>query len=331
MTVAKAVALVQSGKRFLVSCHRRPDADALGSALAFAYVLKQLGKEVHLFVPETLPRSLNFLPGVDEIVRQVPAGSFDASWVMDIASSALLPPGFPDQRVRGTLVVVDHHVAHDDLGDLVVRDSDACATGEVVYNLAQALGVTSFDVHAATALYAAIVADTGGFRYASTGCRQLRIAADLVEVGVDAAAVARHLFEDWDMARLRLLGAILETLETEFDGRFAMLRVTRDMLQRVGADDDMVEGMVSYARMLRGVEIAVLLWEWPFDAEGNPGPMRTKVSLRSTGSLDVSRIAVALGGGGHRAAAGAEVESGLDEVLSQVRQQVRSLIPPLDS
>ncbi|MEO0323805.1 MAG: DHH family phosphoesterase [Myxococcota bacterium] len=326
MSQDEALALVRGGSRFLVACHRRPDADALGSALGLAEVLRACGKDVAIYVPDALPLSLRFLAR-DDILRDAPAGPFDASFVMDTASTALLPKGFPGPEVRGPLVVVDHHASHDDVGDVVVRNIDACATGEVVMDMAEALGIRPVPAAAATPLYAALVADTGGFRYPATHAKALRLGAELLESGADPWAVAYELFEGWPTARLQLLSAILDTLELDFEGRLAVLRVTRDMLADVGGDDDMVEGMVNYGRMVRGVEIAALLWEFPAD---DGLRIETKISLRSAGGMDVSRIAVRFGGGGHRAAAGAQAAGSLDEVGAEVRRAAGELLAGLE-
>ncbi len=327
MSVAEAVALAHGGDSFLVTCHRRPDADALGSALGFAAILESLGKEVLVYNPDELSMTLRFLPGVDRVVREVPEGRrFDATWLMDTASPALLPSGLPGRSQRGPMVVVDHHAAYDVFGDLTVRDAGACATGEVVLNLMEALGVESIPPLAATPIYAAIVADTGGFRYASTSARTLRLGARLIDAGAEPWEVAYHLFEGWEPERMRLLGAILDTLETFEDGKLSVLKVTREMLDRLGANDDMVEGMVNYGRMLSGVEVAVLLWEWPVLEADGTRRLDTKVSLRSRGPIDVSRIAVPLGGGGHAAAAGVQLHAELEEAAGRVLSEVEKLL-----
>ena len=123
---------------------------------------------------------------------------------------------------------------------------------------------------------------------------------------------------------MKLLASILDTLVVSDCGRLAMLRVTRKMLADVGANDDMVEGMVNYGRMLRGVEIAALLWEWP----GDNGALDTKISLRSRGTADISLIAVALGGGGHRNAAGAQCSEDLDTVAVRIRREALAILGP---
>lgn len=305
--------VARRGERFLVACHRRPDADSLGSALGLIKTFRAIGKEATLFMPETIPDSLLFLMDGEEGLAEIPTGlCFDATWVMDIAAKALLPPGFPAAEVTGPVVIVDHHHAHDDVGDLVYRDTSAAATGEVVIQLIEGLGLESIPEGSATPLYAAIVSDTGGFRYATTRPATLRLGARLLEEGVDPWHVAYQLFERWEPARLQLLSAIIATLESAFDGRVAIMRVTREMLEICGANDDMVEGMVNYARRVEGVEIGALLWEWPVrDAGGER--LDTKISLRSSGDADVSVIAAALDGGGHRAAAATQLKLSIEE------------------
>jgi len=307
------------GERFLVACHRRPDADSLGSALGLIRTLRAIGKEATLFMPEAIPESLLFLLDGEEGLAAIPPGMrFDATWVMDIAARALLPPGFPSPEVTGPVIIIDHHHAHDDVGDIVYRDTSAAATGEVVIQLMEGLGLESIPDGSATPIYAAIVSDTGGFRYATTKPATLRLGARLIEAGADPWQVAYQLFERWKPARLRLLSAIISTLEFAFDGRVAIMRVTREMLERCGGDDDMVEGMVNYARRVEGAEIGALLWQWPVhDARGDR--LETKISLRSSGDTDVSAIAAALDGGGHRAAAATQLDIPIDEAEKRLR------------
>ena len=320
--IEDVVEVARNGTRFLVACHRRPDADSLGSALGLIKTLRAIGKEATLFMPEQIPDSLLFLMDGEQGVARIPEGErYDATWVMDIAATALLPPGFPDSEVTGPVVIIDHHHAHDDVGDIVYRDTQSAATGEVVVQLIEALGLESLPEGSATPLYAAIVSDTGGFRYATTSPATLRLGARLIEAGADPWHVAYQLFERWDPARLRLLSAIIATIEMAFDGRVAIMRVTREMLDICGADDDMVEGMVNYARRVEGVEIGALLWEWRVrDEEG--GHVETKISLRSRGEADVSVIAGALNGGGHRAAAATQLNITIDQADELLRAEL---------
>ena len=320
--IEQVLDVARTGERFLVACHRRPDADSLGSALGLIKTLRAIGKEATLFMPEKIPDSLLFLLDGEQGLAEVPEGlRYDATWVMDIAAKALLPPGFPSSEVTGPVVIIDHHHAHDDVGDIVYRDTDSAATGEVVIQLIEGLGLESLPDGSATPLYAAIVSDTGGFRYATTTPATLRLGARLLEAGADPWHVAYQLFERWEPARLRLLSAIIATVEMAFDGRVAIMRVTREMLDICGANDDMVEGMVNYARRVEGVEIGALLWEWEVrDAAGVH--VETKISLRSRGEADVSVIAAALNGGGHRAAAATQLDITIDQAEERLRAEL---------
>ncbi|HET8936641.1 MAG TPA: DHH family phosphoesterase [Polyangiales bacterium] len=312
-SLAQAVKLVREGRRFLLTCHVAPDADAVGSMLGLAELLIALGKDVYLYNRDPIPETLRFLPRTDTVQSTLPQGvSFDATLVTDTAARSLLPRHFPSRSITGPVVILDHHVAHDDFGDIVVRDVNACATALVVLELATALGVSPLPAAAAAPLYTALVADTGGFRYPGTTPQVLRIAADLLEQGVDAWRVASQVFESWSMSRMRLLGLAVNTIQTAYDGKVAIVTIPLSMLELAGASDDMAEGLVEYGRMLRGVEIAIMLWERrPRAEETLEGSVLTRLSLRSAGTADVSRVAVALGGGGHRTSAGATVAQSL--------------------
>ena len=168
----------------------------------------------------------------------------------------------------------------------------------MVIRLGRALGLQAIPADAATPLYAAIVADTGGFRYSTTTVATFQLAAELVEAGARPWDVAYGLFEGWPAEKLQLLSGVLKTLTVHHGGRVAVMTITRALLDACGADDHMGEGLVSYTRHLAGVEVGVLLWEQP-----TTNGAQTKVSLRSRGQVDVSAAAVELGGGGHRGAA----------------------------
>jgi bifunctional oligoribonuclease and PAP phosphatase NrnA len=319
---AEAIELIRRGKRFLVSCHVRPDADALGSALGLAAILRSIGKEAVVYSQDGVPTALNFLDGAADVVAE-PSGRFDATFVMDTAAKQLLPR-LPGRDVIGPLVIVDHHVVYDEMGDLAVREVDAVATGEIVLRIMESLGVRTVPRAAAQPIYAAIAADTGGFRYSGTTPTTHRLAARLLEQGVDPWQVASHLFERWPRARMSLLGEILRAMEIDAGGRIALVVVDSSMMERSHASDDMIEGMVNYGRMLDGVEIAALLWV-------PQGGSDVKVSLRSAGAVDVAQLAAQLGGGGHRAAAGASVHADVASVRARLLEGARRALECIDA
>ena len=319
MSRDRVIGLIRDRKNFLVTCHRRPDGDALGSALGLAAILRALDKSVVVYHPEELPLSLQFLVEPDDVVRSLPASAaFDATFVTDTAAAVLLPDPFPSPDVTGTVVVIDHHVASSPVGDVVLRDVDACATGVVIWSLLDELGLSSPPAAAALPLYTSICADTGGFRYPNTDAKTLRMAAALLDAGADPWLAAYNLFEGWPEERVGLLREVLGGLTRHVDDKVAVLRVTRAMMHATGATDEMVDGLVNYGRRIRGVEIAVLLWERPSRKVAGKTIPVTKVSMRSKGDADVAEIAISLGGGGHRVAAAAEVDGTLDEIVTRV-------------
>jgi bifunctional oligoribonuclease and PAP phosphatase NrnA len=316
----EAATLIRAGRRFLLTCHVQPDADAIGSMLALAEILKALGKEVVLYNRDPVPEMLRFLAGTQQIEREISAGDrFDAMFITDTAARSLLPRKLPSRAVTGPRVLLDHHVAHDDFGDVVVRDVTAAATANLVIELARALDLDPLPVSAAEPLYTALVADTGNFRYPGTSAQTLRLAATLIDSGVDPWRVARQVFENWPLERLRLLGLAIDAIEIERGGSIAVLCVPQGMLERAGAHERMVEGFVEYGRMIKGVRISIMLWEQSSSADDTDGGQTTsRLSLRGDGQVDVSAIAVSLGGGGHRTAAGAMLHCDLPTARGRV-------------
>jgi len=209
------------------------------------------------------------------------------------------------------LVVIDHHAGHKDFGDLRWVDSQRASTGEMVFDLAEAMGA-EISLDAAFCLYTAIVSDTGSFKYSSTTARTMRIAAELIGKGVEPAKVAGRLYDNFTVNRLELLKYVLDTLQLHASGSLAMIHVTRQMYEKTGAVEEETENFINYPRSLGTVKIAAFLKE--------TGDGRISVSLRSKGiQHDVAAVARNFGGGGHRNAAGFKLTG---VTLEEVRQRL---------
>lgn len=319
-----AVDAILGSRAILCSCHQRPDADALGSTLAIARALRSLRRDATVYIPDALNPSIAFLAHDGEITRSLPeAARFDLLVICDTAARSLLPPGLPDDV---PMIVLDHHAIHDEFGEIILRDIDSASTGELALGLIDRLYERVFRTppalmyEVAEPLYAAIVGDTGGFRYAGTRPATLRAGARLLEAGVDPSKIAEQLFERWPLARFRLLAAMLERMELLFDGRVALFEVSRALLENVGADEDMLDGLINYGRKLDGVQIAVLLSELP-DGEG----AGIKVGIRSRGNADSAALAARFGGGGHRYAAGARTPGPLTAVRAHLDRELAEI------
>ncbi len=312
MTSLAAVASVLAGSRYpLITGHIMPDGDSLGSTLALGLALEQAGKKVAMFCPDPVPSTYGFLPGAERLVVDAGAlaGTHDLVVVVDCARPERIAPALHPLVERVPVLVLDHHLENDGFGAWRHIDPSAAATGEIVFDLLEVLGIPPTR-ETGTCLYTAILTDTGSFRFSNTTPDTHRRVARLMEAGVPAALISSLLYEEKPLTHLLVLKVALETLGLSPCGRMAWMTLSREALRELAARDEHLDGIIDYARLVRGVELALLFREMP---EG-----RVKVGLRSKRCVDVNRIAARFGGGGHARAAGCIVEGDLTVVREQV-------------
>jgi phosphoesterase RecJ-like protein len=315
-TLIKTAMVIDSAQRILIATHRNPDGDAVGSMLGMMHLLGGLGKAPITFCPDGIPKKLWFLPGADNARSSVLGQRFDATVLVDTPDSGLLPAGFPEADKRGVFIIIDHHKRYEVMGDVVVRYG-ASSVGEIIYDLAISAG-WDIGTEAAMCLYTAVVSDTASFKYESATSSSHRVAADLIDKGVNPWRVATELFESFSISRQKLLAEVLATLEVGYDGKYASIYCTRQMMQEAGASNGDLEGMINNARAIEGVALAAFLREMP---EGT-----IRVSLRSKGNVDASQVAERLGGGGHINAGGAYLRDiSLVEAVRRVEKEAASV------
>ncbi|HYZ88906.1 MAG TPA: bifunctional oligoribonuclease/PAP phosphatase NrnA [Myxococcales bacterium] len=312
----RAVDALRSANRILLTMHRGPDGDALGSALALACALREMGREVTVYNPDELPYNFRFLAGADQVAKSLPPDAeYDVTVATDAGSADRLGEHVPPPPRRGVLLNLDHHITTEPFGDLNYVDPEAASVGILAYKIINGLG-HPLSRDAAECIYASILADTGCFRYSSTDPECLRIAAELLERGVDPWEMTVRVYEQQPLARMRLLAEVLNTLELEPGGKVATITIRRDMVARTGTHLDLTDGFINYARSVDGVEVAAALRE---PEQGN-GAWR--VSFRSRGNVDVAAIAQKFGGGGHKNAAGCSIEGDLAAVRARIAAEV---------
>ena len=318
----RVVLALRSAKRVLCTMHRHPDGDALGSALALATALRELGHEVVVYNPDDLPYNFRFLPGAAAVVKTLaPTERFDATVATDSGKAARLGPDLPGPGRRGVFINLDHHVTAEPFGDLNFVDPAAAAVGVLVFKIIQGLGAT-VSRDAATCIYASILADTGSFRYSSTDPESLRIAAALIEAGVDPWEMTVQVYEQQPLARLKLLGEVLSTLALAPGGKLATLTITNAMKARTGTAQDLTDGFINHARSISGVEVAASFTEPGSESFEQGVPPGWYVSFRSRGRVDVSKIARKFGGGGHKNAAGCTIAGTEAEVRARIAAEI---------
>lgn len=319
--------LTETHDRFLVTTHVRPDGDALGSEVGMAGLLRQKGKDVRVVNVSSTPPRYDFLDPDGSLFEHFgtavhPADLADREVALILDLSAWNQLGDMAEYVRafpGPRVVIDHHVSQDDMGALFLKDTAAEATGILVMSAVAALGA-ALTREVATGLLTAIAMDTGWFRHTNTRPGTLRAVAELIDAGADIAVIYRDLFERNTLGRLRLMGETLSGLRTDMGGRVAYATISRADLERTGAIPQDSEDMVDFTVSLRGVEVGMLFIEQ--DRGG------VKVSLRSRSGLDCARLAGTLGGGGHRAAAGATLAGPMAESVEHMLRAVRQALDP---
>ncbi|MHB1350573.1 MAG: bifunctional oligoribonuclease/PAP phosphatase NrnA [Desulfobulbus sp.] len=319
----KLLATVHQTGNIVLATHINPDGDALGSLLGLADILSRMGKKVFRYLEEPVSHLYQFLPDshlirtdLEELASFVREAGEDVLCIaLDCGDRKRLGKNADVLLRIRPFLVIDHHRGNDGFGDLAWIDFTRSSTGEMVFDLAAALG-QSVSVTAAEALYAAIVTDTGSFRYEATSAHTFDVARQLVSAGVKPDLVSRNLYDNFSVARLRLLQMVLATLEVHCEGRVALITVTREILDRTGCAMEDTENFINLPRSVTSVDVAVFLKE--------VGDDRVSVSMRAKDACDVAEVAAAFGGGGHRNAAGFKAAATtLDEVRGRLLQELR--------
>ena len=316
LEMAGIIAALEPSDTVLISVHKNPDGDALGSQLALLHALESKGKKVVAHNLDPVPEIYRFLPGAERIgsgkdVR----GVFDAFVVLDAdpPRTGLFNGNYPAR----TLINIDHHITNAREWPLTWLDADATATGEMIYRLITRAGVP-LDRDIALCLYTAIFTDTGSFRYSNTTPESMRIAATLIEAGADPWLVTENVYESFAYRRILLLGQVLSGIERTADGRAAWVVVTDEHYRSTGTSAEDTDNFINVVRSIKGVEVAVLFRQ--------TGQDQYKISLRSKGRVDLTGLARSFGGGGHRNAAGGVLDGPYpdvrDRVITAVKQQI---------
>lgn len=311
---------IAAADRVLLTCHRGPDGDSVGSLVALASLLKAQGKQYRLFNPDLVPRNLKWLPHGRSFVQQLKKNArFDVTVVVDCGDRKLLGDKFPPPEVTGEVLVLDHHGSGRPFGDVFVVEPEASAVGVLIARMADYLG-WPIERDAGLGIYVAIVSDTGGFRYANTNAETLRLAARLVEeAGVNPWTISERMSERSSLARFRLMARALDSIELSLGGKVAFMTITAEMVQECKAAWEDTDGFVNFARSIQGVECGVLITPSKY------GGMR--VSLRSKGrAIDAGEVCLAMGGGGHRGAAGCTLSGTLEEARQSVENSLRKAL-----
>jgi bifunctional oligoribonuclease and PAP phosphatase NrnA len=319
-SIDEVIAELQGSDRFILCTHEHPDGDALGSLTAMQQALTAMGKDAVSFMAADefpLPYEYRFLR-LDRLVTVPPEDLESRTIVFLDCGNIDRNPADVLKRNGAHIVNIDHHHDNTRFGTVNLVDAEASSTAEMVWGLLSPLGVPlSLDI--AEALYVGLVTDTGKFMYENTGSRAHRMAAELLEAGVDSQEIYRQLYENIPSAKLELLSRGLANMQRFDGGTLSISHLSREDYEATGAEEGYSEGVVDHLRALEGTVVAGLVR----DLLGVGKDGLRKVSLRASDDrVDVSRIARAQGGGGHRRAAGFTTAMTMDELVGFLRREV---------
>jgi phosphoesterase RecJ-like protein len=304
---------IRAGDRFLLTTHENPDGDALGSLLGTHHILEALGKDSVMFLAAKefpLPVEYRFLP-LEEVFHEPPADIADRVVIfLDCGNIDRMPVDFL-QNGDNRVINIDHHHDNTRFGSVNLVDVHASCTAEIVYDLSGLLDV-QLTPEMANALYVGLVTDTGKFMYENTDARSHRMAAGLIEAGVQVNEVYRRLYEHAPLEKLKLLARALEGVSLRDDNRLAVTYISTEDYAATGATEALTEGIIDHLRTIDGTQVAAVVRDQPDNDRAE-----RKVSMRSTdGLVDVSAIARVNGGGGHRRAAGFSTDLEFEEIVA---------------
>jgi phosphoesterase RecJ-like protein len=316
---------LEQNNNFLITSHLNPDCDALGSELALAEHLSRLGKKVAIINTDPVPDAFRFLDPQRIIKKYAPIKhaalikKAEVIIVLDASGGWKRVGRIGDAlaQAEAVKICIDHHPDATDFVDAVLVDTDAAATGELIYELVTAMG-GDISTTMAQALYAALVTDTGNFRFPKTNPRTHAITAELLRAGAQPYSVYRQLYEQYPWQRVRLKGHVLDSIKMEANGQIAYYGLDQATLKTYGVKTSELDGFASLGQEIGGVRVVVFCLQ--------SSKSKVKISLRSDGSIEINQLALVYGGGGHPSAAGATVVGQLDEVMAEVVAKVKHLL-----
>ncbi len=312
VSLKQASELLLEKDKYLILCHRYPDGDTIGSAFALCRALRSIGKRANVMCADIIPSKYSF------VYEGLESENFRVENILavDVADAKLLGPSLEKEYGGRVLLCVDHHGSNTGYAENLLLDSSAAAAGEVVWRLIKQMGIES-DVKMGEAIYTAVSTDTGCFRYSSTTAHTLRLAAQLLEAGVDAAKINKLMFETKTKARVEIERGMYKSLEYWFGGKAAVMTLTEEMISNAGAGEGDLDNIASMAIQIEGVQAGITFRQ----CDGG-----YKVSLRTAQGINACEICRHFGGGGHIVASGCTIPGDLDMAKIEMQKVLENYV-----
>lgn len=300
--------VINNNDDFLIASHENPDGDAIGSMAAMGFILKNLGKNFSIFSEIRIPEKYNWLEMPGTIVNEYHPGGYSCIFILDCGNFQRTSKKLYT-RAAEPVINIDHHQGNPGFGSINWVDVSFSSVGEMVASLAHKLNL-ELTGPLAEGIYLAVVSDTGFFSFGNTSPQVHELSAKLIRGGINPGLINAKILNQWTVGRLHLHGMAMQKASFYLNGRMGVLSITRKMLDETGTTPGDCEGMVNTVKNVKGVDVALSL------REDKPG--RVKFSLRSTGNIDVQRMAAELHGGGHKNASGGTIEADIDTARDRV-------------
>lgn len=314
LTLEETLGLLRGAGKIVVTSHENPDGDAIGSSLALARYLTAVGKKATVMIDDEISPGFKFMPGVEEITAPEEGCRYDADLLV-VLDASLDRGGRVTEAVSAPILNIDHHPTNDGKAERLYLDGERAATAEIIYQLLELAGA-EFDKEMAMAIYMGLATDTGFFRFSNTNPLTLQAAARMLEAGAEPHVISESL-EQRPYSHVKGLADALQHIELWHDGRAAGAFLSYEVMESIEATD----GLIDMLRVIEGVEIAVVM---KYKEEG-----KARVSMRSKG-VDVSRVAMQFGGGGHVKAAGCGIEKPFDEAKELLQKAIDEALATTD-
>lgn len=312
----QAKELINNSKSIYIVAHINPDGDAIGSTYGMYFALKSIGKDVHVIMPQ-YSEVFKFLPDISVYEKEIYVEKYDLLIALDASDKSRLAISENEYSRAKSVLMLDHHQISHPFGDVRYINDKLSSASEVVYNFLNYIGI-KFDEKIATYIYTGIMTDTGSFNYSNTSPQTHRAAASLLEAGAQSLMVCKKLNDTIKEAKLLLISKTIQNMEVYCDSKIRYSYVDYKTIDELGLDEEDAEGMTNYLRMVEGTEVGIYV-------RGKKDGTY-KVSMRSVGNVDISKIAIEFGGGGHPRAAGFTIYEDLNVEKDKLLKAVEVMI-----
>lgn len=310
----KIIDAIKGSNDIAVLAHISEDPDAIGSSFAMADALERMGKKVFVYVSEPVDDKLEYIMREHIVYSSDMQSEHDLCICLDCGDIDRLGDRISVFNNSEKTINIDHHYTNTEFADLNYVDGTAAATAQILYPLIKEL--TDINVYTAKCLYTAIATDTGCFKYSNTSASTMRIVADLLEYDINHADISKILFDTEEFAVMQLKAEVMKNIKTYYDGQLCVVEINSQLFEKYGVDEMSVGDFVNIPRRIKGCEVAVSL---------KKRSEKVKISFRSNGKINVAEKAVLLGGGGHKMAAGAAIDSDLESAEKTIVELFKDL------